>query len=58
MLRANCYFLDVDPLEAYNFITNAMGKKEFRLPQIREWITASANVRDVFRDEPCVLGSY
>jgi len=38
MLRANGYFLDVDPLAAHKFITEAMEKKEFRFPQIREWI--------------------
>jgi death on curing protein len=38
MLRARGYFLDVDPLEAHNFITNAMENKEFRFPQIRKWI--------------------
>ncbi len=38
MLRANGYFLDVDPLAAHKFITEAMGRKEFRFPQIREWI--------------------
>ena len=38
MLRANGYFLDVDPLVAHKFITEAMERKEFRFPQIREWI--------------------
>jgi len=38
MLRANGYFLDVDPLAAHKFITEAMERKEFRFPQIREWI--------------------
>jgi hypothetical protein len=42
MLRVNGYFLDVDPLEAHNFITNAMDNKEFRFPQIREWISSIA----------------
>jgi len=42
MLRANGYFLDADPLEAYDFITNAMNNQEFRFPQIRAWISSIA----------------
>ena len=38
MLRANGYFLDVDPLAAHRFIIEAMEKKELRFPQIRAWI--------------------
>lgn len=38
MLRANGYFLDVDPFEAHKFMNDAIAKKEFRSPQIREWI--------------------
>ena len=38
MLRTNGYFLDVDPQAAHQFITTAMDHKEFRFPQIREWI--------------------
>jgi len=30
--------LDVDPQAAHQFITTAMDHKEFRFPQIREWI--------------------
>jgi death-on-curing protein len=40
MLRANGYFLDVEPLEAYKLITQAMGRNAFRFPMIREWITS------------------
>ena len=40
MLRANGYFLDVGPSEAYKFITEAMGRQEFRFPTIRDWITS------------------
>ena len=40
MLRANGYFLDVDPLEAHKFINNAIAKKEFRFSQIRDWIVS------------------
>jgi death-on-curing protein len=40
MLRANGYFLDVEPSEAYKFITEAMERQEFRFPTIRDWITS------------------
>jgi death-on-curing protein len=40
MLRANGYFLDVDPVEAHKFINDAVAKKEFRFSQIRDWIRA------------------
>ena len=40
MLRANGYFLDVGPSEAYKFITEAMERQEFRFPTIRDWITS------------------
>jgi death on curing protein len=40
MLRANGYFLDVDPLEAHKFINDAIAKKEFRCSQIRDWIVS------------------
>jgi death-on-curing protein len=40
MLRANGYFLDVDPLEAHKFIVEAIAKKEFRFSQIRDWIVS------------------
>ena len=38
-LRANGSFLAVDPLSAHRFITEAIGKREFRMRQIREWIS-------------------
>ena len=38
MLRANGYFLDVEPLAAHKFIVDAIAKKEFRFSVIREWI--------------------
>jgi death-on-curing protein len=38
MLRANGYFLDVEPFEAHKVITEAMERKEFRFPMIRDWI--------------------
>jgi death on curing protein len=40
MLRANGYFLDVDPLEAHKFINDAIAKKEFRFSQICDWIVS------------------
>jgi|SRR5215831_10045706 len=42
MLRANGYFLDVEPLPAHKFITEALGKNEFRFPMIREWLASIA----------------
>jgi death on curing protein len=38
MLRANGYFLDIEPLEAHKLITEAMEKNGFRFPMIRDWI--------------------
>jgi death-on-curing protein len=38
MLRANGYFLDVDPDEADKVITEAMDEKLFRFPMICAWI--------------------
>ena len=43
-LRANGYFLEVEPLSAHRFITEAISKREFRIRQIREWINAHAQV--------------
>jgi death-on-curing protein len=40
MLRANGYFLDVEPVEAHKLIIEATGRKEFRFPWIREWIAS------------------
>ena len=42
MLRANGYFLEVDPFEAHKLITEAMEKNNFRFPMIRDWITSIA----------------
>jgi death on curing protein len=38
MLSVNGYVLDVEPLEAHQFITEAMEKNEFRFPLIRDWL--------------------
>jgi death-on-curing protein len=49
MLRANGYFLDVEPLEAHKVITEAMERKEFRFPMIRDWI--SSRVKSLIVEE-------
>jgi death-on-curing protein len=38
MLRANGYFLAVEPIEAHKLITEAMEKNGFRFPMICDWI--------------------
>ena len=40
MLRANRLFLDVDPLDARNFINGTASQKEGRFNLIVEWIKA------------------
>ena len=49
-LRMNGRFLDVEPLAAHKFITAAISKREFRVPQIREWIQACAKPLTEERD--------
>ncbi|MHB8503951.1 MAG: type II toxin-antitoxin system death-on-curing family toxin [Candidatus Acidiferrales bacterium] len=39
-LRINGYYLELEPLAAYKFITESISKSEFRVRQIREWLTA------------------
>lgn len=41
-LRLNGYFIEVEPLTAHRFITEAIGKGIFRIRQIREWLAANA----------------
>jgi death-on-curing protein len=41
-LRVNGYYLEVEPLTAHQFITAAIGKREFRIRQIREWLSGIA----------------
>jgi death-on-curing protein len=41
-LRVNGYYLEVEPLTAHQFITNAIAKREFRIRQIREWLSGIA----------------
>ena len=36
------HYLEVEPLTAHQFITNAIGKREFRVRQIREWLSGIA----------------
>jgi death-on-curing protein len=43
LLRANGYFIDVEPLAAHKFITESIEKKEFRFGVIRDWL--ASNVR-------------
>jgi death on curing protein len=40
MLRANGYFLDVEPFKGHKLITGAMEKNGFRFPMIRDWIAS------------------
>lgn len=42
MLRANGYFLEVEPLAAYRFMSGAMDRQEFRFPLIRDWLASVA----------------
>lgn len=51
MLRANGYFLDVEPEEAHKFITEAMDRNGFRFPTIRDWITSIVRVLPVDEDD-------
>jgi death-on-curing protein len=39
-LRVNGFYLELEPLAAHRFITEAISKREFRIRQIREWLTA------------------
>jgi death-on-curing protein len=39
-LRLNGSYLEVNPLETYNFITEAISKGEFRFDLIRDWISS------------------
>ena len=37
-LRINRFYLELEPLTAHRFITEAISKREFRIRQIREWL--------------------
>lgn len=41
-LRINGYYLELEPLAAHRFITEAIAKREFRVHRIREWLAANA----------------
>lgn len=41
MLRANGFFLDVEPLAAYRFIVQAIAKGKFRFDLVRGWLIAN-----------------
>src|SRR6266567_5439711 len=38
LLRANGYFIDVEPSEAHKFITESIEKREFRFDVIHDWL--------------------
>ena len=50
MLRANGYFLDVEPVAAHRLITEALGSNEFRFPMIRDWIASNLKPLEVEDD--------
>ena len=39
-LRLNGFCLEVDPLEAYKFMTGTIGRGKFRFDLIRDWISS------------------
>ena len=39
-LRANGFYLEVDPFEAHKFITESMSHGKFRFDAIRDWISS------------------
>jgi death on curing protein len=45
-LRINGHSIDVEPVSAHRFITEAIAKREFRLRQIREWLTGRMQLLD------------
>jgi death-on-curing protein len=47
MLRANGYFLDVEPDEAHKFISDALEKNAFRFLMICDWIGSVVKTLDV-----------
>ena len=50
MLRANGYFLEVEPSAAHKLITEPMEGSGFRFPLILDWITA--NLKPLDTEEP------
>ncbi len=45
-LRVNGYYLELEPMAAYRFITESISKREFRIQQIRAWLTAHVKPLD------------
>ena len=45
-LRMNGNYLEIEALPAHKFITEAISKKEFRVPQIREWLLRNVRPLD------------
>ena len=39
-LRLNGFYLELEPLAGYEFITSVMSKGEFRFDNIRDWISS------------------
>lgn len=39
-LRINGFYLELETIAAHKFITESISKREFRVRQIREWLTA------------------
>jgi death-on-curing protein len=39
-LRINGHYLELETVAAHKFITESIAKREFRIRQIREWLTA------------------
>jgi death-on-curing protein len=39
-LRLNGFYLEVEPLDGYRFITASMSKGDFRFGMIRDWISS------------------
>jgi death-on-curing protein len=42
LLRANGYFIDVEPSEAHKFITGSIEKRELRFDVIHDWLMTYA----------------
>lgn len=42
MLRANGYFLDIDPDAAFQFISDSLERRTFRFDAIRDWLTRNS----------------
>ncbi|MGB2623398.1 MAG: type II toxin-antitoxin system death-on-curing family toxin [Candidatus Acidiferrum sp.] len=45
-LRVNGYYLELELIAAYRFITESISKREFRIQQIRAWLTAHVKPLD------------